>query len=55
MQKDPIQQAKAYSNMSVTFTMLNQFNQSITCANNVICLAKKLNDKVEHFFKINSC
>jgi len=35
-----VQQAKAYSNMSATYTMLNDFNQAITCADNVICLAR---------------
>ncbi|KAI1724051.1 tetratricopeptide repeat domain-containing protein [Ditylenchus destructor] len=45
VQKDCVQQAKAYSNMSATYTMLNEFDQAMSCADNVVCLARKLNDK----------
>ncbi|KAI1712222.1 tetratricopeptide repeat domain-containing protein [Ditylenchus destructor] len=45
VQKDCVQQAKAYSNMSATYTMLNEFDQAMSCADNVVCLARKLNDR----------
>uniref|UniRef100_A0A914GX88 molybdopterin adenylyltransferase n=1 Tax=Globodera rostochiensis TaxID=31243 RepID=A0A914GX88_GLORO len=45
IQRDELQQAKAWSNLSATYTLLLDFDNAIDCANNVVNFAKKIGDK----------
>ena len=45
-QQNPIQEAKSYANNSSTLAMLGKYDQAIECAENVISIGKKLDDRV---------